>query len=401
MYAEIRSGPDAATLLARIPGAGLPADRAAFDAARWSTLSRSTSTSILPSDPLHRAAVRSFRPAREPDVLSIAVVGDMTPLEDALGSFRRALLELGLAGLGLALAGGYWLATRTLRPIAALNFQADSMASMPPTGEPHRLAVSPSGDELSRLGETFNRLLEKIDASASQMRSFIADAAHELKTPVAIVRTEAELSLSGSRSVEELREALRAIAAQSERLSRLVSDLTLLAEGQVLEQPVERRLVDLDELVQEVVQSLRPISAGREIAVSVVSAGSAEYRGDERLLRRIATNLLENAVKFSPPGARIEVRVGGRPDCLELAFLDEAETLSAQDRDRVFERFYRTASARSGSADGSGLGLAIVQWAAGLHGGSVVAEPRAPRGNLFRVILPRAPAPLPAPDAEN
>jgi len=207
---------------------------------------------------------------------------------------------------------------------------------------------------------------------------------------VAVVRAEAELTLSSPRTAETYRESLGTIAVESARLSRLVGDLTLLAEGQTLAQPLERRLVDLSELAHDVRRSLRPLATGRDVRIEIDANGFAEYRGDERLLRQTFLNLAENAVKFSPPGGRVAIGVSEAPGRLEVRFADDAPTLSPQDRERVFERFYRTAQARDDGASGSGLGLAIVQWAVGLHGGRVRVEPRSPRGNVFVVELPAA-----------
>ena len=388
MFAEMRQGERAEKLLGRIPE-GTPRS-VAVDTGQWAWIAAADTPVILRFGPGYRAAARSYTYPGFPVRVSIAVAGELAPLETALQSVRRSLVQLGVAGLGLALAGGYWLATRTLRPISTLTEQAASMAALPASDGTHRLAIANSEDELGHLAATFNQLLERIDASASQVRAFVADAAHEMKTPVAIVRTESELALSEKPSVEQMRQALAAIASESERLSQLVSDLTLLAEGQALEHPLERRLVDLDELVEDVVASLRPIAAARGVTVKATLAESAEYRGDERLLRRVTINLLENAIKFSPPQAEILVQVSRKPDAFALDFLDEAETLTAEERSRVFDRFYRTRAARSGGTTGSGLGLAIVQWAVRLHGGRVDVEPKAPRGNRFRVFLPHA-----------
>jgi two-component system, OmpR family, sensor kinase len=328
-----------------------------------------------------------FEVPGEASPVTIAVADRTLLLDGTLASIRRAFYALGAGGLLLALVGGYWLASRALRPIDDLTRQAGSMASLPGAG-PHQLDVPPLGDELSRLALTFNRLLARIDSSMTQTRTFLADAAHELKTPVAIVRSEAELALTEGRSLEECREALRAIGAESVRLSSLISDLTLLAEGQLLEHPLERRLVDFGELMQEVARSLRQLAASRGIAVDIETSGPVELRCDERLVRRIATNLVENAIKFSPPDSPIGIAVSGEDGRVELRVLDAAATLAADERDRVFDRFYRSPAARSGDVSGSGLGLAIARWAVELHGGRIRVEPRAQGGNVFIVELP-------------
>ncbi len=318
----------------------------------------------------------------------LLVQGDTTPVEETLGSIRRALLEYGVAGLFLALLGGYWLATRALGPIDEMTTQAGRMAAASSTTKLRRLDVRNAGDELGRLAATFNLLLERIEDSMSRTKGFIADAAHELKTPVSVVRIGSELALSGDRSPDEYREALRAISLESTHLSDLVSDLTLLAEGELLEQPTERRLLDLSELVHDVARSLRGVAAERRTSIEIEAPEGLEYRGDERLLRCAAVNLLENAVKFSPEGARVGVELSREDGRVELRVVDEAPTLAAPERERVFERFYRSQEARSRGIPGSGLGLAIVRWAVTLHGGVVRVEPRATLGNAFVIELP-------------
>jgi signal transduction histidine kinase len=387
LYAEIRSGEAAQTLLARVPGAGIGEGARLLDDGSWTGLAGLSSAQLLALSGGRRGVTRSFRVEDRSEIVTILVADRTTLVEQTLSSIRASLVEFGAAGLLLALAGGYWLATRALRPIDILTVQAGEMAAGR-SAPGARLAIPNRHDELGRLGLTFNRLLDRIEQSVSQTRAFIADAAHELKTPVAIVRTEAELSLSSERSLAESREALSAIAAESAHLSRLVSDLTLLAEGETLENPLERRLVDLTELLHEVVRSMRSLAASRQVAVDVEASESVEYRGDERILRQILVNLVENAIKFSRAGARVAIVLSQESGALELRVLDEAATLPPEERDRVFQRFYRSRTAQSDETSGSGLGLAIVRWAVELHGGTIRVEPRQPRGNAFVAEFP-------------
>lgn len=388
LYAEVRQGGSADTLLARLPGVQIGRRGGLLGESTWREAARSAATRFVPAGIGGRAAIRSFLPEPACDPIQIAVADRTTLVDGTLSAIRRSLIEFGTAGLILALAGGYWLATRTLSPIDVMTKQAARMASDPPSAGPHRLEVTSPGDELGRLALTFNRLLDRIASSMSQLKGFTADAAHELKTPVSVIRAEAELSLAADRSLEDYRDALGAIAEESRRLSLIVSDLTLLAEGETLDHPLERRLVDLRELMHDVIRSLRAVAAGRGIVVDAEATGSFEYRGDERLLRQILTNLLENAIKFSPSPGRTGVVLSEESGTIELRVLDQAPTLSPADRERVFERFYRTRQSQGSQASGSGLGLAIVQWAVTLHGGRVHVEPRDPSGNVFVVTLP-------------
>ena len=387
LSAEIRRGVGEPAVLARLTLEGDSGEASLLPDAVWQEAARDLSTrSVRLGD--HGGLVRGFRPVGEPEPIVVGVVGRTAPVEQTLASIRRAQLEFGAVGLLLAVAGGYWLATRALRPIDAMTRQAGRMAAAPASAASRRLNIPNAGDELGRLASTFNLLLERIESSMARTRNFIADAAHELKTPVSVVRTGAELALSNDRSPGEYREALRAISLESTHLSDLVSDLTLLAEGELLEQPLERRLVDLAELVQDVVRSLGGVASKRRIRMDIDAPSGLEYRGDERILRRVAVNLLENAIKFSPDGACVGIRLSRPPGWVRIEVFDEAFTLSEPERGRVFERFYRSQQSRSGGTPGSGLGLAIVQWAVKLHGGRVGAEPRAPVGNTFVVELP-------------
>ncbi|MGE5278853.1 MAG: sensor histidine kinase [Acidobacteriota bacterium] len=388
LYAEVREGPGGETFLARLAGAQIGGSAGLLPESAWKQASVSPATRFVPVGSRGRAAMRSFQPEPGSDPIELAVADRTTLVDQTLASIERSLIEFGTIGLVLALAGGYWLATRALRPIDAMTTQAGLMASEASSAGSHRLEVIHADDELGRLALTFNRLLERIEASVTQLRGFIADAAHELKTPVAVVRAEAELSLSADRDAEGYRETLRAIAGESEQLSRVISDLTLLAEGETLDHPLERRLVDLKELAHEVTRSLRAVAAARNVVFDVESSGCVEYRGDERLLRQILTNLFENAIKFSRSPGRIGVVVSEEPADIEIRVLDEAPTLSPEERVRVFDRFYRAPQPKGIAASGTGLGLAIVRWAVVLHGGTIRVEPRESGGNLFVVTLP-------------
>jgi signal transduction histidine kinase len=391
LYAEIREGPRGETALARLSGAGPGGDPPPLSGEVWQAVARTGETRSITLAGPRRAVIGAFRPEGVAVPVLLFVQGDTTPVEETLASIRRALLEYGAAGLLLAVLGGYWLATRVLDPIDGMIRQAGRMMALAPSAmTARRLDVPNTGDELGRLAATFNLLLERIEESMTRTKGFIADAAHELKTPVSVVRIGSELALSGDRSADEYREALRALSLESTHLSDLVSDLTLLAEGELLEQPAERRLLDLTELVHDVARSLRRVAAERRTSIEIEAPEALEYRGDERLLRRVAVNLLENAVKFSPDGASIVVRLSREGDRIELRVFDEAETLDAPERERVFERFYRSQRSRSEGVPGSGLGLAIVRWAVMLHGGTARAEPRATRGNAFVIELPAA-----------
>jgi signal transduction histidine kinase len=337
--------------------------------------------------PGYRSVFRSIPSIAGYGPVTFVLVEDTDMFDQSLRAIRKSLVGLSVLGVLLALGGGYILAFRALRPIDSLGRQAAQLLEARAVSS-HRLQVVDETDELGRLAKVFNQLLERLDAALAQMKRFVEDAAHELRTPVALVRGEAELALSKDRNVAEYRDALSAIALEGTHLSRLVRDLTLLSHAQADESPIESRLVDLGEIVDETVRALRCPAEARRIRIDVDRSHGVQCVGDERLIREILSNLIENAIKFSPEGGSARVEILAGPSETEIRVADQAPTIGQSERERVFERFYRGAAARSGEIDGSGLGLAIVRSAAKRHGGCVRIEPAAPTGNVFIVALP-------------
>ena len=340
--------------------------------------------SVLPG---YRSVFQSIPSIAGYGPVTFVLVEDTDLFDQSLRAIRKSLAGLSLLGVFLALGGGYILASRALRPIDSLGRQAALLLEARAVSS-HRLQAANENDELGRLAKVFNQLLERLDAALAQMKRFVEDAAHELRTPVALVRGEAELALSKDRSVADYRDALSAIAVEGAHLSRLVRDLTLLSHAQVDESPIEGRLVDLGEIVDETVRALRCPAEARRIRIDVDGSYGVQCVGDERLIREILSNLIENAIKFSPEGSSARVEILAGASATEIRVADQAPTIAESERERVFERFYRGAAARSGEIDGSGLGLAIVRSAAERHGGRVRIEAVAPSGNVFIVALP-------------
>jgi signal transduction histidine kinase len=382
--AEFRLGSRAETLLARfqrdpkdsVSIRALVAARVGADGER--------PHSVFPG---YRGVLRRISPVNGAGPITILLVSDTEIVDHSVVAIRNSLAALSFLGLLLALCGGYVLAYRALRPIDSLGRQARLLLEARAVSS-HRLQVANESDELGQLASVFNQLLEQLDAALVQMRRFVESAAHELRTPVAVVRGEAELALSRDRSVTEYRDSLNTIAGESVHLSHLVRDLTILADGEVTESPIESRPVDLGEVVDETVRALRGPAEARQVRLEVGQRCRVQCLGDKRLIREILSNLIGNAIKFSPEGscARIEVLSGA--STVEIRVSDQAPAIPHSERGRVFERFYRGAAARSSEIEGSGLGLAIVRWAVERHGGGVRIEPGIPSGNVFIVALP-------------
>jgi two-component system OmpR family sensor kinase len=319
-------------------------------------------------------------------------------LDDRAEELERARQAFALAiplALLLAGAGGYGLARRSLAPVVAMSERAARMGA----ADLHqRLPVPNPRDELGHLATVLNGLLERVGGAMEQQRRFMADAAHELRTPVAIVRGEADVALArGERSPDDYRDALAVVRDQSRRLSRLVDDLFLLARADAGQQPLQPSEIYLNELAADCVRGMRTLATARGVALTC-DAGDADLplRGDEALLHRLVLNLLDNAVKHSPPGSDAHLTVQRDGAWYRLAVRDSGPPIAPELRERLFERFYRGAEARAGASGetaGAGLGLAIARWVATAHGGTLVLGDDRSAGNVFVLRLPAEPPP--------
>jgi heavy metal sensor kinase len=277
---------------------------------------------------------------------------------------------------------GYWLVRKTLQPVLEMSEEAAAIGASDLT---RRIPVRHAEDELGHLALTFNALLDRVRAVLVQQRRFMTDASHELRTPIAVVRGEAEVALSKhERSAGELRESLEVIAQESHLLSSIIEDLFLLARADAGQAVIAPSVFYLDELIAEVVRAQRSLAARKAIEIVTDLAPETAIRGDERLLRRMLMNLADNAVKYTPQGGRVELRLRKRDDAFVVTIANSAAAIPDDVRARVFERFYR---GDASSSDGAGLGLPIAQSIAELHGGTIDVA-AGDIGNVFTVRIP-------------
>jgi heavy metal sensor kinase len=292
--------------------------------------------------------------------------------------------------LALAAVGGYFLAGRALAPVAAMSRRAREISA---TNLHERLPVQNPRDELGELALMINELLGRFEGFFDQQRRFVADASHELRTPVAIVRAESEISLERETRPEgEYRESLRVVHDAGQRLSRIVDDLFLLARADSGHQPLRRETLYLDELTSDIVRSMRAIASRRSIRLEMDVLSEATFHGDPRLLDRMLLNLVDNAVKYSPAGSVVEIRLSRAGSVYLLAVSDSGPGIPPEARTQIFDRFFRVDKARSraesSSTSGAGLGLAIARWVAEAHGGSLDLRRSGATGSEFVVTLP-------------
>jgi heavy metal sensor kinase len=252
-----------------------------------------------------------------------------------------------------------------------------------------RLEIGNAADELAVLSASFNQLLSRLDLSFESMRRFVADASHELRTPLSIIRGEADVALSHERSAAEYRESLAIILDESRRLSRLVDDLLNLARADAGRLKLQSEEFYLNDLLAECCRSAQSLAAARGIALECRSAEDARFRGDEELLRRLVMNLLDNAIRYTPPGGKVSAALEAQDSQFRIRIADTGVGISPDAAPHVFERFYRADTARSRQGGGFGLGLAIVKWIAESHRGEVALATTPGAGSTFTVTLPR------------
>jgi heavy metal sensor kinase len=285
---------------------------------------------------------------------------------ETLASLRNAFLIGGPLALILASLAGYGLAGAALRPIEAMRRRAAAISA---SSLDDRLPVPPSGDEVSRLGETLNEMLRRIGDGLARERRFVADASHELRTPLALLKTELELALRRSRSTEELEAAIRSAAEDTERLSRIADDLLLLARAEQGRVPLRREPVDVADVLETVAGRFRSRAELERRGLSVAADDDPlVVSADRSLLEQALANMVDNA--FTHGAGRVTLMAEQRNGSAELHVLDEGMGFPADFLQHAFERFSR---AQKPQADGTGLGLAIVETIADAHEGDARA----------------------------
>jgi signal transduction histidine kinase len=289
-----------------------------------------------------------------------------------------------------AALGGYWLVNRALAPVKAMIGAAEALTF----NSPHnRLPPAETGDDIDALGRTLNRMLERLDHAYQHASRFSADAAHELRTPLSIMRGELELLASRRGLPTDVQNALGTILDETARLGQIVGNLTALAHLDSIAGKRTHVAVDLGALAEETIDQMRLMAEEKEISLRCETNIEVFAAGDRDRLKQLLVNLLDNAIKYTLPGGAVTVAVDVTNEDSVLTVADTGIGIAPADADRIFDRFFRVATDRGEL--GAGLGLAIVRSICVAHGGSVTVE-AAPGGggSIFRVALPRAPAGL-------
>jgi heavy metal sensor kinase len=286
----------------------------------------------------------------------------------------------------VALASGYYLAWKALRPIDELVRQVRSFND-PEGGQ--RLVVSNPDDELGDLARVTNGLLARIESTFQQLRRFTADASHELRTPLAAMRSVGEIGLQTGQTTDQLRETIGSMLEENIRLTRLVDALLFLSRGDGHAIALRPEAFDVDSLLRESVELVAVLADEKKQRVSLDLPDRIAITADKVLLRRAILNVLDNAIKYTPPGGRIRISARTEPrDLVQIEIQDDGPGIPSDDRERVFGRFVRLGDDRSRTTGGAGLGLAIVRWVIDAHRGSVRIEDADP-GCRIVMTLPR------------
>ncbi len=310
-------------------------------------------------------------------------------VEQQLGEIL-VVLVLGLPVIVvLAGVGGYVLARRALAPIDHLAAESRRITA---DRLHERLSVPNAHDEIGRLAAVINDTFARLESSFGQLRRFTADASHELRTPLSVIRGIGELGLRETRTPAEYKEAMGSMLEEVDRLTRLIDTLLQLSRGDAGTVRLSRDVVDLGDLARDVASSLSLLAEERRQRLDVASTANVRVLADRLVLRDAVTNLVDNAIKYSPEASTITIHVDGGPEQATMTVADEGAGIPPEHRDRIFDRFYRIDEGRAREMGGTGLGLAIAKWAVEANGGQIVLEPTS-KGSVFRISLPRLSAP--------
>lgn len=326
------------------------------------------------------------RPISTPAGTRIVVVGtSLEPANEAVDRVHDALLFGGIAVVLVAGVGAWVLAGAALRPVERMRRQAAAISERDAAPQ---LAVPATRDELAALGATLNDLLERLHRALERERRFVADAGHELRTPLAVLQTELELANRRPRSREELLATVTAAQHETERLTHLTEELLFLAAADDERLGIPRDRERVAPVLEAAVGAVAGRAEERAVSLDVEADASIDAWVAPALLRRAVENLLENALRYAPPGSRVTTRLQREGGEVVIEVLDEGPGFPAEFLPHAFERFRRADDARSRGSGGTGLGLAIVLAVARAHGGTAVAANRPEGGAVVGLRFP-------------
>jgi heavy metal sensor kinase len=287
--------------------------------------------------------------------------------------------------LAISVVIGWYLAAHALKPFEDITRTAEKITY---ENLNTQIVTKHKEVEIQRLVQSFNAMVKRLDQSFRQMRKFNADAAHELRTPLAIIQGETEVALQSPNLPEEIRGVLASNLEELDRLTRIVKDLLTLSEAEAGRQVLSKQPIDVGSLLEDLVDQMRLLASDRMLRIEVRCEPDLWIDADELWIRRAVLNLLDNAMKYSKKEGVIEVHAGKEDTQINLRVRDDGIGIHPEDLPHIFDRLYRADPARSRVSGGTGLGLALVKWIVEVHGGTIQVESKPDRGTVFSILLP-------------
>jgi two-component system OmpR family sensor kinase len=313
----------------------------------------------------------------------VQVASPLTSLLAALRNLKWILFFLLPVSIVFSGMMGALLAKLTLNPV---NRIMDTMHQITAENLKLRIALPETKDEISRLAETFNEMLDRLEKTFSSQRRFIEDLAHELKTPLSILKGELEVTLKKLRSPDEYESTLSSSLEEANRIIKIVEDLLMLARYDKNMVPFEMKSLNIESLVRNLVDGIRPLAEQKNIDLHLSSKSSANIYGDEDKLKRLILNILENAVKYTPSPGKVFVDISEERGQARIMIRDTGKGIPKDKLPQIFERFYRLD--KTLSQNGFGLGLSIAKSIAEAHRGMIEVESELNKGTAFKISLP-------------
>jgi heavy metal sensor kinase len=304
---------------------------------------------------------------------------------DMLEKFKWTLIFACPLLLALAAGGGYWMSGRALRPVDEI---AMTVARINSENLAERLRMRGTDDELDRLSGLINQMLVRLESAFNRVAQFTADASHELRTPVAIIRTTGEVMQTSAGGFAEHQAEWIHVVGQARRMSNLIDDLLLLARTDASHSGLAFEGIDLADVVRAAVAEIKILLGSSDLTLTTSIPAACSVTGSADALRRVVLSLLDNAIKYTGAGGEITVRMTIAESRVVVEVCDTGVGIPANDLPHVFDRFYRVSADRSRQTGGAGLGLSIARSLTLLHGGNIEVESESGKGSVFRVILP-------------
>ncbi len=317
----------------------------------------------------------------------VRIAYPLKPIDEAFENLRLFLIAGVPLIVALAAVGGWMLARGSLQPVAAITQAARQISAQ---GLARRIPVRGVRDELDELALTFNEMLERLQRSFEQARTFSIDAAHELRTPLTAMRGESEVALLRNSSAEELRRVLRSNLEEINRITAIVNDLLTVAQGEAGTLELRRESVPLSDLAGNIVETVQVLAEDKSVKLEAEIEPGVRVDGDALRLSQLLLNLLDNAIKHSSPGQTVRMTIGKDGPAPVLRVEDSGTGIAEEDIPHIFDRFFRTDRSRSRQVPGSGLGLSISKWIVDAHGGQISVASKLGAGSTFTVRLPAA-----------